>query len=123
MNERRVLVVDDDIDVVRWLTRHLEKAGYAVAAALDGSQAMTQAQRFRPDLVVLDVLMPAGGGLTVLDRLCMSSKTNTIPVVILTASEEPEIGQRAQAAGVMRVLQKPCDPVVLLDTIDAAIAA
>lgn len=121
MSGHRILVVDDDKDMILLLTRLLQKAGHTVLTALDASQAVMQAHREKPALILLDIQMPAGGGLTVIDRLKMSTKTNTIPIVVLSASQDPEVEARALAAGVTRFLRKPCDSAVLLDAITAAI--
>jgi len=121
MTPRRILVVDDDRDVVQFLTGLLRKAGYAPFAAVDPVQAMMQAQREVPDLILTDILMPAGGGLTFLERLTRSGKTSHIPVLVLTGSDEPDLESRALAAGAARVLRKPCDNAVLLAAIRAAL--
>jgi len=86
MKGQRILVVDDDTDTVQLLTGLLQTAGYTVLAALDPNQALMQAQRERPALILTDILMPAGGGLSVLKRLKMSAKTGTIPIIVVTAS-------------------------------------
>ena len=121
MSGRRILVVDDDKDVVQLLTRLLQKAGYTVVTAKDAYDATTRAHRESPDLILTDITMPAGGGFSVLDRLTMSSKTNSIPIIVLTGSDHPEIEARAMAAGVVRVLRKPCDNAVLLGCIKTAL--
>lgn len=121
MTARRILVVDDDRDVVQFLTGLLRKAGYIPLIAMDTMQAMMQAQREVPDLILTDILMPAGGGLTFLERLMRSGKTSHIPVLVLTGSGEPDLESRALAAGAVRVLQKPCDNAVLLEAIRAAL--
>ncbi len=117
MKARRILVVDDDRDVVQFLTGLLRKAGYAPSAAVDPVQALMLAQREAPDLILTDILMPAGGGLTFLERLTRSGKTGHIPVLVLTGSDEPDLESRALASGALRVLRKPCDNAVLLAAI------
>jgi CheY-like chemotaxis protein len=121
MTSRRILVVDDDRDVVHFLTGLLRKAGYTTLSAMDAMQALMQAQREMPDLILTDMLMPAGGGLTFLDRLMRSGKTNQIPVLVLTGSDEPDLEARALAGGAIRVLRKPCDNAVLLAAIREAL--
>ena len=121
MAARRILVVDDDRDVVQFLTGLLRKAGYTPLMAMDPLQAMMQAQREAPDLILTDMRMPAGGGLTFLDRIMRSGKTSHIPVLVLTGSDEPDLESRALAMGAVRVLRKPCDNAVLLAAIRAAL--
>ena len=76
-----------------------------------------QAQREPPDLVVTDLHMPAGGGLGVVERLRLSVRTNGIPIIALTASDDPDMEQRALAGGVDRFFRKPCVPELLLGAI------
>ena len=121
MSGRRILVVDDDRDVVQFLVGLLRKAGYTVLIAMDAAQAVMQAQRERPDLILTDILMPAGGGFSVLERLAQSTKTMTIPVIFLSGSDQPDLEARALAAGVTRILRKPCDNAVLLEAIRTAV--
>jgi len=119
MSQRRVLVVDDDQTVLFLVTKLLRGAGYAVVTAQDANQAVMQAHRETPDLILTDMMMPAGGGMTVLQRLLMSSKTNTIPIMVLTASDDPEVKARALQAGAAQVLRKPCDAADLLAAVQA----
>ena len=121
MTNRRILVVDDDRDVVQFLAGLLRKAGYTPILAMDAMQAMMQAQREVPDLILTDISMPAGGGLTFLERVNRSGKTSHIPVLVLTGSDEPDLESRALANGAVRVLRKPCDNAVLLAAIRAAL--
>lgn len=121
MSKRRILVVDDDKDVVQFLTRLLQKAGYAVVTAQDAYEATMRAYRESPDLILTDITMPAGGGFSVLDRLTKSSKPTSIPIIVLTGSDDPAIEARAMAAGVVQVLRKPCDNAVLLECIKTAL--
>ena len=77
MPQKRVLVVDDDSATVLLCSRLLQKAGYATIIARDAGQAVTHAHRDQPAFVITDLMMPAGGGVSVLERLAMSSKTST----------------------------------------------
>jgi len=121
MKGRRILVVDDDEDVVRFLTRLLQRAGYTVLTAADPLQAVMQADREAPDLILTDITMPAGGGFSFLERLTTSTKTRAIPIIVLTGADDPGIEDRALAAGGTRVLHKPCDNAVLLESIRSAL--
>ena len=122
MKGPRVLVVDDDMDTVQLLTGLLQTAGYTVLTALDPSQAVMQAQREGPALILTDILMPAGGGLSVLKRLKMSTKTGIIPIIVLTASQDPEIEAQALAAGATRFIRKPWDNAALLEAIKTVLS-
>ena len=65
--------------------------------------------------------MPAGGGVSVLERLALSSRTSTIPVVVMTGSGDAALESRAAAAGAVRILKKPVEPAALLDAVREAI--
>ena len=121
MPQKRVLVVDDDSATALLCSRLLQKAGYATIIARDAGQAVTCAHRDQPSLIVTDLLMPAGGGLSVLERLAMSSKTGAIPILVLTGSANSELERRATVAGALRVLKKPVEPAALLDAVREAI--
>ena len=121
MTARRILVVEDDRVTLQCLTALLCKAGYAPLSAQDPVQAMMQAQRQAPDLIMTDMLMPAGGGFAVLERLMKSLNTSHIPVLVLTASEDPEVEQRALKLGALRVLRKPYDPTLLLEAVRSVV--
>ena len=123
MTARRILVVDDDRVTIQCLMALLCKAGYAPLSAQDPVQAMMQAQRQAPDLIMTDMLMPAGGGFAVLERLMKSLKTSHIPVLVLTASEDPEVEQRALKLGALRVLRKPYDPAILLEAVRSIVGS
>jgi CheY-like chemotaxis protein len=114
-------VVDDDSAAVLLCSRLLQKAGYTTIIARDAGQAVARAHRDQPTLIVTDLMMPAGGGLSVLERLAMSSRTSTIPVLVLTGSANAELERQATAAGALRVLKKPVEPTGLLDAVREAI--
>jgi two-component system, OmpR family, response regulator len=86
--EARLLVVEDDANIVELLSASLRFAGFEVAAATDGQQALRMAREFRPDLMVLDVMMPGIDGFEVVRRL--TSEGNRCPVLFLTARDSVE---------------------------------
>src|SRR5262245_45643120 len=83
-----ILVVDDERDIVDLVRYHLTQAGYRVVAAADGRQAIEVARRDRPDLVVLDLMLPSLPGTEVARILRQDEKTRNIPIVMLTARGE-----------------------------------
>ncbi len=85
-----VLVVDDNEEIVRLLRAILELQGFAVRTARDGASALTAVEQQLPDLIVLDVMLPAMDGKEVLARLKASSRTASIPVILLTARTQDE---------------------------------
>ena len=118
----RVLVIDDESDV-RWLLRlTLEREGHEVLLADDGLRGVGVAQRQRPDVIVLDLMMPVMDGYGVLDALAKDERTADVPVLVLTARALPEDHARATGAGARRFLTKPFDPGALAREIAGLVA-
>jgi DNA-binding response OmpR family regulator len=113
MNEKKILIVDDERDFVRILSAHLKARGYNTVTASDAVGAITVAQKERPDLIILDVAMPGGDGLTVLKRLGASDHTSLIPVIVVTGLE-PTMREEAIAAGAAEFYVKPVNIDILL---------
>ena len=93
----RLLLIEDDPQVAAMYQLRLELDGYTVELASDGETALRKATENRPDLVFLDLRLPGMGGLELLEALRASEATRSVPVVILTAYDEPQLrGQGAQ---------------------------
>jgi CheY-like chemotaxis protein len=119
----RVLVIDDEPDV-RWLLRvHLERAGHEVLVAEDGLRGIAVAQKQRPGIIVLDLMMPVMDGYAVLAELAKDPRTVDVPVVVLSAKAIPDEADRAIGAGALKFLEKPFDPDELTQEVDALLAA
>ena len=86
---KKILVVDDERDIVKALMIRLQGAGYDVVTAFDGAQGVFMAHKEKPDLIILDIRMPSGNGFSVAQRLKHSTHTFTIPVIFLTGSPDP----------------------------------
>ena len=110
----KVLIVDDELDVVMALKMRFEANGYEVVSASDGVQATSQALRERPDLIILDIGMPGGDGFVVVERLKAAAATQLIPIVILSARQAISDTQRANDLKVDRYLTKPFKPEELM---------
>ena len=106
---RRILVADDDADIVDLLRMNLVAGGYEVETAHDGEQAWEQALASPPDLVVLDVMMPKMDGLEVLAKLRAEPRTREVPVVMLTARTSDADVWHGWEAGADYYLTKPFD--------------
>jgi DNA-binding response OmpR family regulator len=85
---RKILVVDDEAVLVETIAYNLEQAGYAVVTAADGASALEAAQREKPDLIILDLMLPEMDGLEVCRQLRRESNTSTTPIMMLTAKGE-----------------------------------
>ena len=117
MAKPKILVVDDDPDLVRALRLRLRANHYDIATATDGYAAIATAQKERPDLIVLDLGLPAGDGFVVLERLQASDALSGIPVIVLSARDPQNNEQRALKAGASAFFQKPADNEELLNVI------
>jgi CheY-like chemotaxis protein len=115
--KHRVLVIDDDQNFVNLVSGQLKDAGYQVMAALDPVQGFMSAQRQTPHLILLDVNMPAGGGLPLLKRLSLSPRLRRVPVVVVTATTDPTLEAQVKASGARAFLKKPLDALSLVETI------
>jgi DNA-binding response OmpR family regulator len=115
--EKKILIVDDEKDFVRILTTRLENAGYQVAVAFDPVQALTQATQLKPDLILLDIRMPAGGGLAALKSTRANDKTFNMPVIALTAVSDEQTREDAEKLGISGYFVKPVDMGGLLEKI------
>jgi len=119
--KKRILIVDDERDIIKALMIRLQGAGYDVVTAFDGAQGVFMAHKERPDLIILDIRMPAGDGFSVAQRLKRSIHTFTIPVIFLTGSPEKNAEEKAMAMGARFYIKKPYDPEELLDAIKRAL--
>ena len=109
-----ILVVDDDPDIARFVEVNLRSAGYDVAVASDGEQALARAGEMRPDLVLLDVMMPRIDGFEVAQRLRRNPQTANTSIIMLTAKALSTDKVLGLTAGADDYIIKPFDPIELL---------
>src|SRR2546428_3893956 len=109
-----VLVVDDDPDVARFVEVNLRSAGYEVSVASNGEEALERALELRPDLVLLDVMMPKLDGFEVAQRLRRDSRTSSSSIIMLTAKALSSDKVLGLSSGADDYIIKPCGPVELL---------
>jgi DNA-binding response OmpR family regulator len=119
--KKKILIVDDERDIVKALMIRLQANGYGVVSAFDGAQGLFMAHKENPDLIILDIRMPAGDGFSVAERLRKSADTSAIPIIFLTGSPETNSQQRAQELGARFYIKKPYDPEELLDAVKRAL--
>jgi two-component system KDP operon response regulator KdpE len=117
MQRHKILVVDDDPDLVKALRLRLKAHDYDITTASDGYSAIATAQKERPDLIILDLGLPVGDGFVVLERLQTSNPLSAIPVIVLTARDPQNNEDRALKAGAAAFFQKPVDNDELLNVI------
>jgi len=111
---KKIMAVDDERHIVRLIQVNLERAGYQVVTAFDGPEALKKVETDRPDLIVLDIMMPKMDGFEVLKRLQANPETREIPVIMLTAKAQDADVFRGWASGVSAYLTKPFNPLELL---------
>lgn len=112
----RILVVDDDRDVIGLLEYLAKKEGLDVIESLDGKEGLSRAKADLPDLIILDIMMPELDGFTVAQRLSADPATQQIPVIILTAKVHMQDAFEP-LSNVRRYITKPFDPTHLLSTV------
>jgi two-component system phosphate regulon response regulator PhoB len=110
----RILVVDDEPEIVALVAYHLAKAGYRVSTAASGQDALDLARRERPSLVVLDLMLPGMSGFDVLEQLRADDSTRDIAVLMLTARREEPDRIRGLSLGADDYLTKPFSPAELV---------
>lgn len=120
MNARkRILVVDDDPEIVESMRTVLEARGYQVMAARDGNQGLMLAERELPDLLILDMMMPKKSGFLVLERLKgKDAKTKSMPCIMITANEGGRHRAYAEMLGVNEYIRKPFAMDKLVGAVD-----
>jgi len=103
----RILVVDDDKDLVKVIKTALEVRGFEVTTAYDGEEALKETERVMPDLIILDIIMPRLNGLEVLQRIKGDPRFNSIPVILLTVKSNKEDVEKGYEFGADYYLSKP----------------
>ncbi|MGB9466014.1 MAG: response regulator [Candidatus Acidiferrum sp.] len=121
MPGKKIMIVEDENLQLTALARRLKSAGFEIVAARDGMTAISTARKELPDLILLDLGLPAGDGFVVLQRLQMLLNTGTIPIIVV--SSRTPIGNRDAAlkAGAIAYIHKPVNMDVLLKTINEAL--
>jgi CheY-like chemotaxis protein len=116
-----ILIIDDDEVLSDVLSRRLQQQGFNAITADSGRNGLALAQSDRPSLILLDLRLPDADGITICEQLADHPETCSIPVIILTGMERPDILRRCRAAGCHYFLRKPYDPNALLILIRQAI--
>jgi DNA-binding response OmpR family regulator len=119
---KRILLVDDDAEIVDAMRYALEAKGYVILIARDGNQGLAMAEREDPDLVILDMMMPKRSGFLVLERL---RRTRPVPmrVIMITANEGSRHKAYAEMLGVDDYIRKPFAMDRLLDSVNRLLPA
>jgi DNA-binding response OmpR family regulator len=113
---RMILIIDDEQDILQLLERILTIEGFQVRLAADGVYGMSIAKEEKPDLIILDIMMPGPDGLTVLDRI---REYSNAPVIMLTAKHDTETINKSMEMGADDFIRKPFRPAELVARINA----
>lgn len=115
----KVLIADDDKILDAALSAVFRKRGWQTIVAFDAMQALMFAKQSpMPDIVLLDIGMPGGSGLMTLERIKSASLTESIPVVVVSGSEDPELPEKVKGMGAIGFVKKPVDPEALAQAIE-----
>jgi len=117
---RRILVVDDDAEIIDTVQYALKQKGYEVLIARDGNQGLAMAEKDGPDLVILDMMMPKRSGFLVLEKL--KTMGTSIKVIMITANEGSRHKAYAEMLGVHEYLRKPFAMDKLLESVERLLA-
>ncbi len=115
-----VLIIEDDENISKALEVRLNARGYQTTTAFDAVMGMQKALHTAPDVILLDITMPGGNGLTLAERFKSSAKTQDVPIIFLTASKQPELREKAKGLG-NAFFEKPYDFDYLLAAVRASI--
>jgi DNA-binding response OmpR family regulator len=121
-SSKKILIVEDDQKIALALALRLRSAGYETSTAFDAVGGISEAIRFSPDLVLLDVSLPAGSGFTVAERM-RSVMPALTPIIFLTASKQPGLQERAQELGAVGYFEKPYEAEALLTAVHQHVGA
>ena len=121
MGQKKILVIDDDPEVRLSLHVRLKANGYEVVFAEDGVASIAETRKHNPDLILLDLGLPAGDGFSVMERLRTNISMSSIPVIVVSGRDRNANRTRALEAGAQAFLQKPFDSVQLLSVIRKAL--
>lgn len=116
---KKILFIEDEPDLVMLMQVRLVSEGYQMLSAYDGEEGLKKVEAEKPDLILLDVVMPKIDGLTVCRQLKSDSTTKHIPIIIVSASGGKDLPERCLAAGADDVILKPFEPEELLTKIKA----
>jgi CheY-like chemotaxis protein len=122
MEKKRVLIIEDEPGTRAAIRECFERAGYLAAEAGDGLAGLAQAESWRPHAILLDVRMPGLDGYEVCRRLRANPVTKSIPVIVVTAVDDPALNRRAYESGATACILKPFRLEALLTIVQTAVA-
>ena len=116
----KILIIEDEILLANVIKKRMEDQGHTVYVAYDAYGGVSQIHKELPDLVILDLMLPAGGGLHVLQNMKTSDHAKKVPVIVLTGMKNEEYKKQILDLGVTEYLEKPYDPQQLTEAVKKA---
>ena len=116
---KKILVVDDESGFVNLMTSFLQEKGYEVISAVDSFYGLLRAKKDLPDLMLMDMAMPAGGGVSLLKNLRMNFKTSDLPVVVVTGTGNYKTKEDVEKLNISGYLEKPVSMNDLMGVIES----
>jgi CheY-like chemotaxis protein len=114
----KILLIEDDAIQIELLKKHLEPQGHIVVNAKNGMEGIKLAREGKPDLILMDMIMPGMHGLEATIKLKENPATLDIPIIALTIMSSPKFVQECYRAGIIGYIKKPYDPKVLLESVE-----
>ncbi len=121
MAGERILVIEDDPSVRTLLQKSLASRGYAVESVTDGLEGLTKLEKSRPDLMIVDIMMPRLDGMTFVKAIKGNDKTSPIPVIFLTAKNDPKTMIEGINVGARFYITKPFQLDELIAKVEKAL--
>jgi CheY-like chemotaxis protein len=121
MGNKKVLIIDDEKLILTTTTLLLKHANMDVVTAKSGMEGIAVAEKEKPDIILLDIMMPGMDGWSVLARIKADDRLCGIPVVLFSGDEQVDSGRKARECGASAVCEKPFDAYDLIDTINGLI--
>jgi two-component system alkaline phosphatase synthesis response regulator PhoP len=116
---KKILIADDEPDILEIIQYNLQNEGYEVITAKNGNEAIDQAKRFMPDLIILDIMMPGKNGIEVCNILRMQPAFNNTLIIFLTALSDEGTEVKGLETGADDFITKPVSPKVLVSKVNA----
>jgi len=120
---KNILIVEDDQKFAMALVIRLKANGYSASIAGDALTGVSRARTIKPDLILLDIRIPAGNGLSLAETFLRLPETNAAPVIFMTASKDPELLHKVMELGAVGLFEKPFDTEKLIANITHRLAA
>ena len=118
MAKKRILLVDDEPDIVSLAQARLEQIGYEVISACDGQEGLDKARAEAPDLIILDLMLPKLDGYKVCQMLKLDEKYKAIPIILFSAKGQESDKKTGEDVGANAYVTKPFEPQIFLGTLD-----